>query len=64
MDVETLLKVGTLYPEIAAQEREVDSYIDLLRQDQVSMGRGGGGRSEHRWRTGGKRVDPKFDLDT
>ncbi|XP_043222013.1 dynactin subunit 1-like isoform X2 [Amphibalanus amphitrite] len=35
VDVETLLKVGTLYPEMAAQERGVDFYIELLRQDQL-----------------------------
>ena len=34
--METLLKVGTLYPEMAAQEKGVDFYIELLRQDQVT----------------------------
>ena len=33
--VELLLKVGTLLPEMAAHEKSLDYFIDLLRKDQV-----------------------------
>ena len=33
--VELLLKVGTLLPEMAAHEKSLDFFIDLLRKDQV-----------------------------
>ncbi|XP_049862850.1 dynactin subunit 1 isoform X4 [Schistocerca gregaria] len=32
---ETFLKVGTAYPEMAAQEKAVDAFVDLLRRDQL-----------------------------
>ncbi|XP_071536929.1 dynactin subunit 1 isoform X4 [Panulirus ornatus] len=33
--VEVFLKLGTLYPEMASHERNVDFYVDLLRKDQL-----------------------------
>ena len=33
--VDLLLKIGTLLPEIAIYEKNVDSFIELLRKDQV-----------------------------
>ncbi|KAK3872406.1 hypothetical protein Pcinc_022506 [Petrolisthes cinctipes] len=33
--VETFLKLGTLFPEMASHERNMDFYIDLLRKDQL-----------------------------
>lgn len=33
---ETLLKVGAAYPEMSMQEKALDSYIELLKLDQVS----------------------------
>uniref|UniRef100_A0A1W7RAM6 Dynactin subunit 1 n=1 Tax=Hadrurus spadix TaxID=141984 RepID=A0A1W7RAM6_9SCOR len=33
--VELFMKIGTLYPEMAVQERALDFYIDLLRRDQL-----------------------------
>ena len=35
--VELLLKVGTLLPEMAAHEKSLDYFIDLLRKDQVGL---------------------------
>lgn len=32
---QTFLKIGTLHPEMAAHEKAVDFYIDLLRKDQL-----------------------------
>lgn len=34
-DPQTLLRIGTLYSEMAVHEKSVDFYIDLLRKDQV-----------------------------
>lgn len=31
----TLLKVGGAYPEMAAQEKAVDMFVELLKKDQV-----------------------------
>ncbi|XP_069184920.1 dynactin subunit 1 isoform X11 [Procambarus clarkii] len=33
--VEVFLKLGTLYPEMASHERNIDFYVDLLRKDQL-----------------------------
>lgn len=33
--VEVFVKVGSLYPEIAVQEKAVDFYLDLLKKDQL-----------------------------
>ena len=33
--VEVFLKIGTLYPEMAFHERNLDFYVDLLRQDRL-----------------------------
>ena len=33
--VDLLLKVSTLLPELAAHEKSVDSFIELLRKDQL-----------------------------
>uniref|UniRef100_T1J0Z5 Dynactin subunit 1 n=1 Tax=Strigamia maritima TaxID=126957 RepID=T1J0Z5_STRMM len=33
--VELFLKFGTLYPELAVQEKAIDFYIDLLKKDQL-----------------------------
>ena len=32
-DVKLLLKIGTLLPELAAQEKTVDGFIEMLRKD-------------------------------
>jgi dynactin 1 len=32
---DTLLKVGSAYPEMAVQEKAVDMFVELLRKDQV-----------------------------
>ncbi|XP_050299895.1 dynactin subunit 1 isoform X2 [Anthonomus grandis grandis] len=32
---ETLLKVGSTYPEMAAQEKIVDGFVDLVKRDQL-----------------------------
>lgn len=34
-NVEVFLKLGTLYPEMASHERNIDFYVDLLRKDQL-----------------------------
>ncbi len=34
---QTLLRIGTLYSEMAVHEKSVDFYIDLLRKDQVGL---------------------------
>jgi hypothetical protein len=31
----TLLRIGTLFPEMSVHEKSVDFYIELLRKDQV-----------------------------
>ncbi|XP_045128447.1 dynactin subunit 1-like isoform X5 [Portunus trituberculatus] len=33
--VEVFLRLGTLYPEMASHERNLDFYVDLLRKDQL-----------------------------
>jgi dynactin 1 len=35
-DPQTLLRIGTLYPEMSVHEKSVDFYIELLRKDQVN----------------------------
>ena len=37
-DPQTLLRIGTLYPEMSVHEKSVDFYIELLRKDQVRGG--------------------------
>lgn len=32
---ETLLKVGATYPEILAQEKIIDGYVELVKRDQL-----------------------------
>lgn len=39
--VDMLLKIGTLLPEIAIYEKTIDSFIDLLRKDQVFIAAAG-----------------------
>ncbi|XP_042217194.1 dynactin subunit 1-like isoform X4 [Homarus americanus] len=34
-NVDIFLKLGTLYPDMASHERNVDFYVDLLRKDQL-----------------------------
>lgn len=34
---ETFLKVGGAFIEMAAQEKSIDGFVDLLRKDQVSI---------------------------
>lgn len=34
-NVDVLLKLGTLYPELASHERNIDFCVDLLRKDQL-----------------------------
>ncbi|KAG0725011.1 Dynactin subunit 1 [Chionoecetes opilio] len=34
-NVEVFLRLGTLYPEMASHERNLDFYVDLLRKDQL-----------------------------
>ena len=35
--VELLLKIGTLLTEMTSYEKTLDSFIDLLRKDEVSQ---------------------------
>ncbi|KAG8237507.1 hypothetical protein J437_LFUL017541 [Ladona fulva] len=38
--VDVLLKIGTLYPEMAAQEKALDGLLDLLKKDQLDENTG------------------------
>ena len=38
-DPTTLLRIGTLFPEMSVHEKSVDFYIELLRKDQVPIQR-------------------------
>lgn len=35
--VEQFLALGGLYPEMAAHERALDQYVEMLRKDQVRV---------------------------
>lgn len=37
-NIDLFLKIGTLLPEMAAHEKSLDYFIDLLRKDQVGVG--------------------------